>query len=66
MFDPDIYVREIIHITLVIFAQFSPTRAGSYCQRTPHKKYLADYETQRFQLFIRSPLEELSPRTGRK
>ena len=51
-------------ITLVIFAQFSPTCAGSYCQRTPHKKYLAANETQRFRFFI-SPLENLSPRTGR-
>ena len=48
------------------FAQYSPTCAGSYCQRTPHKKYLAANETRRFRFFIRSPLENLSPRAGRK
>ena len=47
--------KKIRNITLVIFAQ-----------RTTNKKYLADKEAQRFQFFIRSPLENLSPRTGRK
>ena len=55
-----------VYFTQIIFAQFSPTRVGFYCQRIPHKKYLAAYETQRFQLFVRNPLEKLSPRAGRK
>ena len=60
------YQQADIRVTLVIFTQFSPTCASSYCQRTPHKKYAAANETQRFRFFIRSPLENFSPRTGRK
>ena len=36
-------------IKLDIFASFSPTCTGSYCQKTPHTKYLAAYETPRLQ-----------------
>ena len=42
--NPNINKKLVSFKTQVIFAQFSPTCAGSYCQRTTHKKYLADYE----------------------
>ena len=29
--------EQFVHIYVNTFAQFSPTCAGSYCQRTPHK-----------------------------
>ena len=38
--------EQFVHIYVNTFAQFSPTCAGSYCQRTPHKKYRATNETQ--------------------
>ena len=50
------------HVTLVIFAQFPSTHAGPYFQRTQDKKYLAAYEAQRFEFFVRSPLKKLSQR----
>ena len=54
-----------MYFTLVIFAQFPHPRATFYCQRT-QQKYLAAYETQRFQFFTRSPQKNMSPRTAKK
>ena len=40
--------------TLVIFAQFFPTRGGSHCQRIPYKKYLVAYKTQENHFYRKS------------
>ena len=51
---------------MVIFIQFSPTRAAPVVSGHRTKNIYQSDETQRFQFFIRSLLENLSLRIGRK
>jgi hypothetical protein len=60
-----IYTREFIY-TLVKFSKISPTRAGSYCQRTSYRKWPVIWKMQKFQFFTASPLKMRACGTGRK
>jgi hypothetical protein len=54
-------------ITLVKSSKISPTRAGSYCQRTSFRKWTVLCKMQKFQFsFSTSPLKMPACCTGRK
>jgi hypothetical protein len=48
------------------FGEISPTRAGSYCQRTSCRKWAVLCKMQKFHFFTTSPLNMRACGTGRK
>jgi hypothetical protein len=59
-------VRKYFRITLVKFSKISPTRAGSYCQRTSYRKWPVLWKMQKFQIFTTNPLKMRACSPGRK